>query len=460
MRFAYKAFGVDQRLTSSYHPQGNGQAENTNKTMEKYLRAYVNYKQDDWVNWLWMAEFVANNTVSASTGVTPFFATRGTHPRMTDVDIATMPAVAKAGPRRVDELAAQEFALEMSKLHRHLRQEVARAQLTQSEAANRLRRVHPQYKVGDEVYVSTRNWSTTRPTKKLDYRFAGPYRILTRIGNDDAVTYKLDLPDNLGLRNRDNAFHASLLQPAASADDPPLEGQVLEPPPPIEVLRHGDDEAQKELEVERILDSKILKQRGRVGAGKERRTTVKYLVQWKGYPDPTWEPQDNVKGAAQAVADYYSSSQAAESMPAELESLLSIQEVPSSASLFPTEVQLHHIQGSRAQSLDPTTVQQPDDGSCRLPSTLAGHRVPSSVAPPPATHQWRRLNAVAGGLQQSANHDAEEDLEDDVAFAQAMQRVRLAGAYHDGGGGNVTNRPPQALRPEARSRDAAPFRTA
>jgi transposase InsO family protein len=322
MRFAYKAFGVDQRLTSSYHPQGNGQAENTNKTMEKYLRAYVNYKQDDWVNWLWMAEFVANNTVSASTGVTPFFATRGTHPRMTDVDIATMPAVAKVGPRKIDELAAQEFALEMSKLHRHLRQEVARAQLTQSEAANQLRRVHPQYKVGDEVYVSTRNWTTTRPTKKLDYRFAGPYRILSRIGSNDAVTYKLDLPHNLGLRNRDNAFHASLLQPSTTDDGPPLEGQLVEPPPPIEVLRPGDDEAQKELEVERILDSKILKQRGRVSAGKERRTTVEYLVQWKGFPDPTWEPQDNVKGAAQAVADYYSSSQAAEPMPAELESLL------------------------------------------------------------------------------------------------------------------------------------------
>jgi hypothetical protein len=67
-------------------------------------------------------------------------------------------------------------------------------------------------------------------------------------------------------------------------------------------------------------------------------------------------------GAAQAVADYYSSSQAAESIPAELGSLLSIQEVPSSGSLFlsaqPTEVQLHYIYGSRAQSLDPLTGQQ------------------------------------------------------------------------------------------------------
>jgi hypothetical protein len=52
------------------------------------------------------------------------------------------------------------------------------------------------------------------------------------------------------------------------------------------------------------------------------------------------------------IAAQYSESQAAKSMPAELELLLSIQEVPLSASLFLTEVQLHHIQGSRAQSLN------------------------------------------------------------------------------------------------------------
>jgi len=128
------------------------------------------------------------------------------------------------------------------------------------------------------VYVSTRNWNTVRPTKKLDYRFAGPYRILARIGdetNDDTstapVTYKLELLTDLGVRSRDNAFHASLLQPATTAEGP-LEGQLLEPPAPIEVLRPGDDEAEKEYEVERILDSKVKVQRGRATAGKKKNT--------------------------------------------------------------------------------------------------------------------------------------------------------------------------------------------
>jgi len=283
LKYAYKAFGIDQRLTSAYHPQSDGQSEATNKTMEKFLRAHVNYKQDDWVDWLWMAEFVANNSV-APTGVTPFFATRGTHPRMSTADF-TMPPTVQSGPRKVDEQAAAAFALEMTNLHQHLRQEMARTQLTQAESANRLRRVHPHYKVGDQVYVSTRNWITNRPTKKLDYRFAGPYRIIACIGEPGAsVTYKLDLPKTLGLRNRENAFHASLLQPA-TAYGGPLHGQVEEPPPPVEVLRHGDDEAVKEYEVERILNSKMKTRPGRLAAGeKEKPTWVEYLVKWKGYP--------------------------------------------------------------------------------------------------------------------------------------------------------------------------------
>ena len=40
----------------------------------------MNYHQDDWVDWLPLAEFAANNTVSETTGVSPFFANYGLNP--------------------------------------------------------------------------------------------------------------------------------------------------------------------------------------------------------------------------------------------------------------------------------------------------------------------------------------------------------------------------------------------
>ncbi len=40
--------------------------------MEVYLRAFVNFEQNDWARLLPMAEFAYNNVKNASTGHTPF----------------------------------------------------------------------------------------------------------------------------------------------------------------------------------------------------------------------------------------------------------------------------------------------------------------------------------------------------------------------------------------------------
>jgi len=42
----------------------------------------VDWAQDDWVDWLPLAGFAGNNTVSETTGVLPFLANYGVHPRM------------------------------------------------------------------------------------------------------------------------------------------------------------------------------------------------------------------------------------------------------------------------------------------------------------------------------------------------------------------------------------------
>ena len=42
----------------------------------------MNYLQDDWVKWLPLAEFTQNNTQSSSSGISPFFANKGLHPRL------------------------------------------------------------------------------------------------------------------------------------------------------------------------------------------------------------------------------------------------------------------------------------------------------------------------------------------------------------------------------------------
>jgi len=69
-------------FTSGYHPEGDGQTEHTNQTLEQYLRIYCNYQQSDWSCLLPLAGFVYNNATSATIGLTPFFANKGYHPSL------------------------------------------------------------------------------------------------------------------------------------------------------------------------------------------------------------------------------------------------------------------------------------------------------------------------------------------------------------------------------------------
>ena len=50
--------------------------------MEAYLRAFVNFEQNDWARLLPMAEFAYNNAKNASSGHTPFELNCGYHLRM------------------------------------------------------------------------------------------------------------------------------------------------------------------------------------------------------------------------------------------------------------------------------------------------------------------------------------------------------------------------------------------
>jgi len=81
-RHLSERLGVRLRHASAFHPETDGQTERINAAIEQYLRAFMNFHQDDWVDWLPLAEFASNNTASETTGVSPFFANYGFHPKL------------------------------------------------------------------------------------------------------------------------------------------------------------------------------------------------------------------------------------------------------------------------------------------------------------------------------------------------------------------------------------------
>jgi len=96
---------------------------------------------------------------------------------------------------------------EMTQLHESLKNETGAAQLRQKEYYDLHRKPDSNVQSGDIVWLLPRNIKTTRPSKKLDYKTIGPFKILAKIATS---AYKLALPHSMAIYN---TFHISLLEP-------------------------------------------------------------------------------------------------------------------------------------------------------------------------------------------------------------------------------------------------------
>ncbi len=63
---------IKRRISTAYHPQTDGQTEALNRSLENYLRAYVNLETGSWANLLITASFAYNNSYNHSLKMTPF----------------------------------------------------------------------------------------------------------------------------------------------------------------------------------------------------------------------------------------------------------------------------------------------------------------------------------------------------------------------------------------------------
>jgi len=69
--------GTEQHLSTTFHPQINGQLERTIQTLEDMLRAYALDYAGTWDHNLPLVEFTYNNNDHASIGMAPFKALYG-----------------------------------------------------------------------------------------------------------------------------------------------------------------------------------------------------------------------------------------------------------------------------------------------------------------------------------------------------------------------------------------------
>ncbi|KAI6789405.1 hypothetical protein KC331_g215 [Hortaea werneckii] len=196
--------GIKLKLSTAFHPTTDGQTERMNQTLEVYLRHYVNHAQDNWVSLLPMAQLALNNGFADTIGTSPFFANFGKDPNLF------------MKPYDNPELdPAMIAAKQLKDIHAACRDQIRVAQTKTADYLQDKRKMAPQLKKGDKVYLLTKNLKTRRPTKKLDQVKVGPFLIEEQKGPQN---YRLKLPKDARIHP---VFHISLLEPAAK--DTPLQ---------------------------------------------------------------------------------------------------------------------------------------------------------------------------------------------------------------------------------------------
>ncbi|CDJ35438.1 uncharacterized protein EMH_0026050 [Eimeria mitis] len=87
-RLLCQRFQIKRAMSSSYHPQTDGQTERLNRTLEQMLRTYIQTDEKDWERLLPALELAYNTTSHSSTELSPFEVMIGQNPvTAADMDI-------------------------------------------------------------------------------------------------------------------------------------------------------------------------------------------------------------------------------------------------------------------------------------------------------------------------------------------------------------------------------------
>jgi hypothetical protein len=257
---------IKRRLSTSFHPQTDGQTEALNNALENYLRAYIGTDPHSWAKLLPTAEFAYNNSYNHSLKTTPFKCVYGYDPEVR-IDVAD--DVPEGGIP-----SAKERVQKLQDLRKQLEDLWVQAQEHQIKYYNQ-RHQPMQFRRGQLVKLSTKNLRLKN--KKLAPRWIGPFRITEVVGRQ---AYRLALPTQYSKLH--DIFPIQLLEPYhPRPDEEPLPMPDLEEDP-------------EEYEVEEVRGKQKMQ-------GK-----IHYLVKWVGWPSEynQWIPEEDMANARSRIRSY------------------------------------------------------------------------------------------------------------------------------------------------------------
>ena len=212
-----RRLGVEKTRTTPYHPEGDGMVERFNRTLKAMVSKYIDPQGSNWDRDVGALMLAYNSSTHSTTGYTPYFLVYGREVRLPGDALLSPPAPV---------IPVQSFLEDRSRriqgAFAKVRENIRSAnEKMEARHLGRVREV--QYRPGDLVLVTDPTAAVGGKTK-LGLPYTGPGAVIEKIGGDEGVVYRVQLP-----RRGEVILHHNRLKPFTSRRNPGGDRVTIQP---------------------------------------------------------------------------------------------------------------------------------------------------------------------------------------------------------------------------------------